>query len=285
MLATAARARAALDGRDFVLPDDVKELAVPAARPSGGPRPRFGGRGPDRARACSSRSSSRCPHRDDPAHPALRPALRGGRAPRVAARSRRGVSLARLGLVVGATLAALAAERMLALGPDDLTLDAAVPPRSTSAIATCCASTSPRAPPAPSRWRSCAISTSFSKLSLRRTSRWEADSRGRGQSRSYRVVGARRTWSRPGSAGPARSACFNGRSCGRSGVSCGSFPTSRAVRGAALRFFEPPAVPDRSQGWSATWATAPSSSRCASISRGSTRARSTGRPRLATTSS
>jgi MoxR-like ATPase len=30
MLATAARARAALDGRDFVLPDDVKELAVPA---------------------------------------------------------------------------------------------------------------------------------------------------------------------------------------------------------------------------------------------------------------
>jgi MoxR-like ATPase len=30
MLATAARARAALDGRDFVLPDDVKELALPA---------------------------------------------------------------------------------------------------------------------------------------------------------------------------------------------------------------------------------------------------------------
>ena len=30
MLATAARARAALDGRDFVLPDDVKELAGPA---------------------------------------------------------------------------------------------------------------------------------------------------------------------------------------------------------------------------------------------------------------
>jgi len=30
MLATAARARAVLDGRDFVLPDDVKELVVPA---------------------------------------------------------------------------------------------------------------------------------------------------------------------------------------------------------------------------------------------------------------
>ena len=30
MLATAARARAALDGRDFVLPDDVKALALPA---------------------------------------------------------------------------------------------------------------------------------------------------------------------------------------------------------------------------------------------------------------
>jgi MoxR-like ATPase len=29
MLATAARARAALDGRDFVLPDDVKELVLP----------------------------------------------------------------------------------------------------------------------------------------------------------------------------------------------------------------------------------------------------------------
>jgi MoxR-like ATPase len=29
MLATAARARAVLDGRDFVLPDDVKELALP----------------------------------------------------------------------------------------------------------------------------------------------------------------------------------------------------------------------------------------------------------------
>ena len=30
MLAAAARARAALDGRDFVIPDDVKQLAVPA---------------------------------------------------------------------------------------------------------------------------------------------------------------------------------------------------------------------------------------------------------------
>jgi MoxR-like ATPase len=30
MLATAARARAVLDGRDFVLPDDVKELVRPA---------------------------------------------------------------------------------------------------------------------------------------------------------------------------------------------------------------------------------------------------------------
>jgi MoxR-like ATPase len=32
MLATAARARAALDGRDFVLPDDVKELVFPTLR-------------------------------------------------------------------------------------------------------------------------------------------------------------------------------------------------------------------------------------------------------------
>jgi MoxR-like ATPase len=32
MLAAAARARAALDGRDFVLPDDVKALALPALR-------------------------------------------------------------------------------------------------------------------------------------------------------------------------------------------------------------------------------------------------------------
>ncbi len=31
-LATAARARAALDGRDFVIPDDVKLLALPALR-------------------------------------------------------------------------------------------------------------------------------------------------------------------------------------------------------------------------------------------------------------
>ncbi len=31
-LATAARARAALDGRDFVIPDDVKQLALPALR-------------------------------------------------------------------------------------------------------------------------------------------------------------------------------------------------------------------------------------------------------------
>ena len=32
MLATAARARAALDGRDYVIPDDVKALAPPALR-------------------------------------------------------------------------------------------------------------------------------------------------------------------------------------------------------------------------------------------------------------
>ena len=32
MLAGAARARAALDGRDYVIPDDVKTLAVPALR-------------------------------------------------------------------------------------------------------------------------------------------------------------------------------------------------------------------------------------------------------------
>ena len=32
MLAVAARARAALDGRDYVIPDDVKELAIPALR-------------------------------------------------------------------------------------------------------------------------------------------------------------------------------------------------------------------------------------------------------------
>ena len=31
-LATAARARAALDGRDFVIPDDVKQLALPTLR-------------------------------------------------------------------------------------------------------------------------------------------------------------------------------------------------------------------------------------------------------------
>ncbi|MNR02078.1 hypothetical protein D3C85_1179180 [compost metagenome] len=32
MLAVAARARAALDGRDYVIPDDVKALAIPALR-------------------------------------------------------------------------------------------------------------------------------------------------------------------------------------------------------------------------------------------------------------
>jgi MoxR-like ATPase len=32
MLCTASRAYAALQGRDFVLPDDVKNLAVPALR-------------------------------------------------------------------------------------------------------------------------------------------------------------------------------------------------------------------------------------------------------------
>ena len=32
MLASAARARAALDGRDYVIPDDVKQLAQPALR-------------------------------------------------------------------------------------------------------------------------------------------------------------------------------------------------------------------------------------------------------------
>jgi MoxR-like ATPase len=32
MLATASRARAALDGRDYVIPDDVKALAVSALR-------------------------------------------------------------------------------------------------------------------------------------------------------------------------------------------------------------------------------------------------------------
>ena len=32
MLATASRARAALDGRDYVIPDDVKQLAAPALR-------------------------------------------------------------------------------------------------------------------------------------------------------------------------------------------------------------------------------------------------------------
>ena len=32
MLAVAARARAALDGRDYVIPDDVKLLALPALR-------------------------------------------------------------------------------------------------------------------------------------------------------------------------------------------------------------------------------------------------------------
>jgi MoxR-like ATPase len=32
MLAVAARARAALDGRDYVSPDDVKALAIPALR-------------------------------------------------------------------------------------------------------------------------------------------------------------------------------------------------------------------------------------------------------------
>ena len=32
MLALAARARAALEGRDYVIPDDVKALALPALR-------------------------------------------------------------------------------------------------------------------------------------------------------------------------------------------------------------------------------------------------------------
>ena len=32
MLATAARARAVLEGRDYVIPDDVKALALPALR-------------------------------------------------------------------------------------------------------------------------------------------------------------------------------------------------------------------------------------------------------------
>ena len=32
MLAAAARANAALDGRDFVIPDDVKSIALPALR-------------------------------------------------------------------------------------------------------------------------------------------------------------------------------------------------------------------------------------------------------------
>jgi MoxR-like ATPase len=32
MLATAARARAALQGRDYVIPDDVKALALPSLR-------------------------------------------------------------------------------------------------------------------------------------------------------------------------------------------------------------------------------------------------------------
>jgi len=32
MLAAAARAHAALDGRDFVLPDDIKQLALPVLR-------------------------------------------------------------------------------------------------------------------------------------------------------------------------------------------------------------------------------------------------------------
>jgi MoxR-like ATPase len=32
MLAVASRARAALDGRDYVIPDDVKALALPALR-------------------------------------------------------------------------------------------------------------------------------------------------------------------------------------------------------------------------------------------------------------
>jgi MoxR-like ATPase len=32
MLATAARARAAIEGRDYVIPDDVKALALPTLR-------------------------------------------------------------------------------------------------------------------------------------------------------------------------------------------------------------------------------------------------------------
>ena len=32
MISTAARAHAALDGRDFVIPDDVKAIALPALR-------------------------------------------------------------------------------------------------------------------------------------------------------------------------------------------------------------------------------------------------------------
>ena len=32
MIATAARARAALEGRDYVIPDDIKALTLPALR-------------------------------------------------------------------------------------------------------------------------------------------------------------------------------------------------------------------------------------------------------------
>ena len=68
MLAAAARARAALDGRDFVIPDDVKQLAAPALAHRVVLAPGAEIEGLTR-RPCCSRSWTRCPRRADPAHP------------------------------------------------------------------------------------------------------------------------------------------------------------------------------------------------------------------------
>ena len=51
MLAGAARARAALDGRDYVIPDDVKALAPAGAAPPRPPLRRRRDRGPAGRRA------------------------------------------------------------------------------------------------------------------------------------------------------------------------------------------------------------------------------------------
>ena len=102
MLAAAARARAALDGRDYVIPDDVKALALPALRHRVilSPAAEIEGRpADDRDRAILDHGSQR---RDDLPHPPRDPAGRPGAPAGPAARawSRRALWL--LGAGVGA---------------------------------------------------------------------------------------------------------------------------------------------------------------------------------------